>query len=405
MAKGMTADPEGILPPVVDPEEFRPDPHAGYARYRPETAIIDLGGGLPVVIRHADCAAMMTDPRTRQAQTEVLEQRGIRSGALFRFYANSVLLSNRPDHGRRRAPLTRTFAAKLIEAWRPRIRDLVTELADEAAAQAEFDFLERVAEPLPSRLIAEILGAPREDAPRFAAMVYEMSRGLGGFRVENFAPIEAAAEALTDYVEDLLERRRREPRDDFLSHYLERVSGQGGLDDSETLIQIVTLIIGGSDTTRFALTALVGLLLSHPEQWRALCADPGLVRGAVLEGLRYEPSVGSIGRVVAEPMTIDGMALSEGSVIQISILSAQRDETIYAEPDRFDIARPDHPRWSLTFGLGAHRCLGEALARAEIEEAINVLSTRLPDLRLAGPPPAPMGHMGIRGISSLHVGA
>ncbi len=404
MAKRAKGQFMGNLPPVVDPGEFRPDPRAGYARYRPRTAMIDIGGVLPVVIRHADCAAMMTDPRTRQAETEVLEQRGITGGALYRFFANSLLLSNPPDHGRRRAPLARTFAAKLIEAWRPRIRDLVGELIDRAAAQGEFDFLDSIAEPLPSRLIADILGAPREDAPRFAAMVYEMSRGLGGFRVENFAPIEAAAEALTGYVEDLLDRRRREPGDDFLTHYLQRVSAEGGLDDSETLIQVVTLIVGGSDTTRFALTALVGLLLDHPEQWQALCADPGLVRGAVLEGLRYEPSVGSIGRTVVEPMDVDGMTLDEGSVVQISILSAQRDEAVYAEPDRFDITRADHPRWSISFGHGAHRCLGEALARAEIEETISVLSARLPDLRLAGPPPAPMGHMGIRGISPLQVG-
>lgn len=390
----------------VDPDEFRPDPHVGFAKYRPVAGLIDFGGGMPFVTRHADVAALMTDPRTRQIETEGLEAAGLTSGGLHDFFANSLLTSNPPAHARRRRPVARAFAHKLIEAWRPRVRALAAELVETAAAQGEFDFLETVASPLPSRLIAEVIGAPEQDAPRFAARVYAMSRGLGAFRETDLPAIEQGAQELYAYVRALLEDRRARPQEDFLTDYLRKAAEGDALSELETLTQVVSLMIGGSDTTRFNLTAMIGLLLTHRDQWEAVCADPaGRAPGAVIEALRHEPAVGAIGRVVAERLDVDGIPVQPGTVLNLSILSAQRDAAVYAEPQRFDIFRDDHPRLSVTFGYGPHRCLGEALARAEMEEALIVLAERLPKLRLAGPTPQPRGHSGIRGISSLMLAA
>ena len=391
-------------PLPADPDEFRPDPHAGFARYRPLAALIDLGGGMPLAIRHENVAALTTDPRTRQLETEMLELRGITSGALHAFYANSMLVSNPPAHFRRRMPAVRAFAFRLVQSWRPRIRALVSEMVDGIEGAGEAEFLQDVASPLPSRLIAAVLGAPEHDAPRFAALVYAMSRGLGAFRDADFPAIEAAASELAAYVERLLEERRRAPRDDFLSSYLQRVGELGELSPTETLVQIVTLILGGSDTTRFGLAAAVFLLLQHRAQWEGLVRDPALAPAAVAEALRFEPPVGSIGRVVTQDFELDGIWLPAGTVLGLSLLSAQRDERIYADPHRFDIGRRDHPRWSVSFGGGAHRCLGEALARAEMEEALVVLSQRLPALALTGAPPVLKGHSGIRGVTPMRVG-
>lgn len=388
----------------VTAEDFRPDPHAGFARVRPLSGLLDMDGAFPLAPRHADVERLMTDPRTRQIETEPLTLRGITEGALYDFYANSMLVSNAPAHGRRRAPAARTFAFKLIEAWRPRIRALVTELIETQAAAGEMNLLDAIAAPLPSRIIAEILGAPEEDAPRFAEMVYSMSRGIGAFRDAQFPNIEAAAAELTAYVGELLAARRTAPRDDFLTDYVNSVDEAGRLTAAETLMQIVTLIIAGSDTTRFAFTALVSLLLERRAQWEAVCADPALAPGAVREALRYEPPVGSIGRVATEPLEIDGAPVEADTVLVLSMLSAQRDESVYADPQRFDITRCDHPRWSVTFGGGAHRCLGEALARAELEEALIALAQRLPGLEIVGAPAAYRGHTGIRGITPLTVG-
>jgi hypothetical protein len=394
----------GQSPLAADPGAFRPDPHAGFAKYRRRAGLLHIGSPVPVVTRYADVTALMSDPRTRQSETEPLELRGVTSGALHAFYANSMLFSNGPVHGKRRAPLARTFAHKLIQAWRPHIAALVGNLLNAVKTDnGDVDFLDAIAAPLPSRLIAEVLGAPPADAPEFAANVYTMSRGLGGFRPSDFAQIERAAADLSTYVKSLLDARRQSPRNDVLTDYLARVRDADHLSEVETLIQIVTLIIAGSDTTRFGLAMLVKLLLENPEQWAAVCDRPReRAPSAVLEALRLEPSVGSIGRVTTEPLEIDGYHVPTGSILILSMLSAQRDETRFADADRFDIERSDHPQWSLAFGLGPHRCLGEALARAELEEALIVLATRWPDLRLVMAP-EPKGYTGIRGLTGMRV--
>lgn len=390
-------------PLKVELDAFRPDPHAGFATYRPLSAVIDVGYG-PVVTRHQDVAALLADPRTRQIETESLELHGIFAGALHDFYSNSMLLANAPVHAVRRRPAARAFALKVIEAWRPRIRTLVAELLAAVEDREEFDFIDAIASPLPSRLIANILGAPEQDAPHFSSAVYEMARGLGPFRPEDYPKIELSASALVAYARELVEARKRAPQDDFLTDYLARVAESDELSELETLMQIVTLIIAGSDTTRTALTMLVGLLLQHPQQWEAVVADPSLAAGAVLEGLRFEPPVGGTARMTTEPVAIDGIPIAEGTLLSLSILSAQRDEAVFAEPARFNIRRSDHPRWSLSFGMGSHRCLGEALARAELEEALIAIAQRLPRLALKGPPPMAKGHGGVRGVTPMRVG-
>jgi cytochrome P450 len=344
--------------PKADPDDFRPDPHAGFSKHRPRHPLIDLGMHTVVATRHADGMMLMTDPRTRQMETEALELGGITSGALHAFYSNALLLSNPPKHAQRRAPAARSFAPKLLDAWRPRIREVVSGLIEPTVDAKKTAFLASIASPLPAKIIAEILGAPDEDAPRFAAMVHTMTRGLGGFRHSDFPAIEAAATELQTYVRRLLDDRRRSPRDDFLTDYLARVDEAGELDPVETLMQIVAIIIGGSDTTRFGLTAMLSLLLSDRAQWEAVCTDPALVPGAVLEALRYEPPVGSIGRVLVEPMEVGGQELPPGSILNVSLLSAQRDEDVYERPQEFDIGRSDHQKWNITFGHGAHKCLG-----------------------------------------------
>ncbi len=393
-------------PLAAAPEMFRPDPHAAFARLRPLASVVDFGRDVPQAIRHKDVAGLMNDPRTRQLETESLDLAGVTTGALRRFYENSMLTSNPPAHPRRRRPAARAFAHKMIQAWRPRIRALVGEMIEAMMAGEdgrEADFVEALAAPLPSRLIGEIVGAPEEDASVFREHVYAMSRGLGGFRPEDLPRIEAAAERLIDYVARLLEARRAAPREDFLSDYLAKVAEGDPMTEIETVIQIVAIILAGSDTTRLALSTLVAELLQRREQWDAVVADPALAPGAALEAVRFEPPVGSIARVAVEPVSVDGVAFEPGAVIGLSILSAQRDEAVYRDPQSFDVARSDHPKWSVSFGMGAHRCLGEALARAELEEALVALTQRAPGLEIVGPPPRPKGFTGVRGAAPFRV--
>jgi cytochrome P450 len=144
-------------------------------------------------------------------------------------------------------------------------------------------------------------------------------------------------------------------------------------------------------------------LLQHPEQWQNFVADPdGLKRGVVQEGLRYQPVVSAIPRVLLRDLEVDGYRLPEGSVVAVSLVSALRDPDVFADPEQFDIHRTDHQRWHFAFGAGAHRCVGEALARAEMEEALATIARLAPNSRLVGRPPQ-LGFGAIRPVSAMTV--
>jgi cytochrome P450 len=348
--------------------------------------------------------AQATDPRiTRQAGVEALWVQGIRSGPIHEFFENSVLFANGERHKPRRGPLARAFAQPLMNALRGRVAEETEALVRPLLGRGEADFPAEVCGPLPARMIAAILGAPEADIPHFTRLVYSASRAL------SFRSPEVLAEAAQDlaelerYAAGLLEDRRANPRDDFLSEYVARVK-DFDLSEAEIRWQVATVVIGGSDTTRMALACSFARLLEHPEQWRMLVADPdGMKAGAAAEGLRFDPVVGSLPRVTTQDCEIAGVRLKSGQMVSPSILAALRDPAVYAAPERFDITRTDHPRLHPVFGAGAHRCLGEALARAELEEALAVLARLAPEAELVGPAPTLRGLGGTRGLGPMTV--
>ena len=391
-------------PPLIPAAELERNPHNIFKTYRPLTPFIKREDGVFVAIRADDVESLATDPRTRQMQTEIGLVRGVTQGPLFDFFNNTMLLSNGVAHRRRRAPLSRAFALKVVTDLRPHIRKIVNDLIDQHYAHGEMRFRDELAAWIPARVISDMLGMSPEDIPEFTRNVYQLARSLSpSFRREDVPELNDAADWLTKYVEALLEKRRHEPRDDLLTSYLHAVDEADVLSHIEVLIQIVSVILAGSDTTRAALTIQLSLLMQHREQWDALRRDPSLIRGAVLESLRYEPSVGSFPRFTLEEIEIDGQMVPRGVMLSMSTLSAMRDPTLYRDPDRFDISRTDHPRRHAVFGAGSHRCLGETLALSELEETLAVLLERLPNLDLVGLAPTVQGSGGIRQVSELHI--
>ncbi|KMO28387.1 cytochrome P450 [Methylobacterium aquaticum] len=379
------------------------DPHAVLAQYRAIVPCIRTDDGAVMVLRAKDVQALVTDPRTRQVETEFARLRGITSGPLFDFFRQTVLLSNGEVHRRRRTPIARTFAFGVVAALRPRIRALAEGLVARHVADGRMDLLDDYAAPLPARAIALILGLPERDVPDFTAWVYAVSRALtSAWTPEDFPESDEAARRLTAYVADLVAERRSSPRDDLISALLPSIDEDDPESAAETRMQIVSLILAGSDTTRAALAIQTGLLLAHREHWEAVCRDEGLIPGAVAEALRFEPAVGSFPRFALAEIPLDGAVLPAGALLSISTLSAMRDPALYADPDVFDIRRTDHPRWHPVFGGGVHRCLGEALARIELEEGLRALTRRLPDLRLERPLTV-RGSAAIRRVDALPV--
>jgi cytochrome P450 family 103 len=399
------ADPNDKPDPArVTVEELERDPHGVFRRYRQQFPFIRRADGTALVLRNRDVQQLLTDPRTRQSETEFAELRGIREGTLFDLFKYSMVTSNGSDHRRRRSPFATPFAFRAITDLRPHIRKVADDLIDGFYAEGDIDFLDRYASQLPAHLIGHILGMPSEDISLFTELVYATTKVFSfRFTPEELPGIENSASRLIDYTERLAGARRAAPRDDFLSTYLAEADRAGEMSPREILIQLVFVIIAASDTTRGALAVQTSQLLQHRQQWDAVCRDSSLVPGAVAEALRFEPSVASVSRFALEDIELDGYVLKAGQFMTLSTMSAMRDEEVFEAADTFDIFRPYRQRWHLAFGAGAHRCLGESLARAELEEGLAALAARIPGLQLHGEPPDIRGHVSVRRVGAMRV--
>lgn len=383
------------------------DVHAFYRRWRPVSPLLELVSDqtpipMLLVTRHNDAVTLLTDPRTRQFETELLALRGVEHGPLFAFFDNVMLASNPPVHAARRAPLSRAFAFKLMDAWRPHIRRLAHDLISQSMEDGLVAFNAKVASQIPPRIVASVLGLDPGDVDHFLALVRVCSRGLSNFPAEDLPAIDAAMAELTAYVADQMAKRRAKPATDVLTAYVATVDATNALSEAEKLAQLAGVILAGSDTTRTGITAMMSELLKRPEQWALVCADPAAhAANAVLETLRFHPPVGSIPRITLQDIEVGDRIAPAGRVVSLSVISALRDPDVISDPDEFDVTRTDIPRWLLSFGGGAHRCLGEALARAEMEETLIAAAERLPRAALVGEPPVMRGATGIRDIGEL----
>jgi cytochrome P450 family 103 len=380
------------------------DDHAFLRKYRDMGAIAISPAGFPIALRYSAIGALTDPSATRQLETDSIRQQGITAGPIFELFSRSMLFSNAGLHKKRRGPISRTFAFKLMEGMRGEVSRQAGDIVAAAKGQAELDFLDAFAGEIPARVIAQILGLPDSEMPRFRKLVYSVTRAFKvGFDQSQQAEIERDFAVLIAEVDRLLDEGTRHTGDDFLSRLVVDAQDRFELSLDDIRWQVITLIIGGSDTTRMALCSILALLLSHPEQWLAFCEDPeGLKKQVVQEGLRFEPPIASFGRVTLADIELDGVVLPAGVPVSVCLASAMRDERVYVDPFKFDIHRSDHPRWHPAFGTGEHRCVGEALARAELEESLVAIARLAPDTRLLRAP-AVRGLNGIRRIDQMRV--
>jgi cytochrome P450 family 103 len=375
------------IPTLPLPMPADADPYAVFAEYRAKVPLVRVEMGLVLALRARHLDAVMTDA-TRQLETETKIMSGVTSGPIYAFTEAAMLFANGDVHRRRRAPVQRTFAFKLMDAMRPKAAELAAELVSARLNAGPIDFVTEIAAQIPARIIADILGIPRSDLPVFLQWIADTAEALGFIDATRRPQIEASLTAFDKYVSALLDDRRRTPRRDFLTDYVEATARDGELSDIEIRTQIIGLILAGSDTTRGSLCMTLAQLLQHPTQWRAFCENPdSLKRGVVDEGLRFEPVISGIPRVAVKDFELDGYLIPAGTLIAVSLLSALRDDEVFADANRFDITRKDHPRWHMIFGAGVHRCVGEALARAEMEETLSTIARLSPNTKLEGASP------------------
>src|SRR5688572_21935014 len=252
-------------------DEHGDDPHAVLKAARARAPIARTQIGVVLALRHRHLELVMSDA-TRQLETETKVMQGITSGPIWDLVTAAMLFANGETHVRRRAPVARTFAFKLMEAMRPQAAALTEELVAPRIDAGPIDFVNEIAAQIPARIIADILGIPRSDLPVFMRWIADTAESIGFVDVSRRGEIEQSLIEFSAYVSDLLADRRATPKGDFLSDYVEATAREGVLSEAEIRTQVIGLILAGSDTTRGSLCMTLAHLLRHPEQWRAFCA-------------------------------------------------------------------------------------------------------------------------------------
>jgi len=368
--RGAMAEP--ALLDLGDPEIWQ-DLHAPLRDARERHPVALGTAGERFVLRYADVERLSSDPRLVSNALPILTRHGVSSGPLFDWWRRMMTNQNGPEHLRLRGLVSRAFTPRRIESKRPRIRELAVELVRERTSAGELDLVRDLADPLPIRLMCEILGVESEAHPDFARWSTDLGRALTQVLTpQGRVAGEAAATGLGDAIAELVATRRANPRDDLLSALL-AASAQGPerFADEDLVTLVINLLFGGHDTSRSMLSIGMALLLQHPGEQARLRGDPSLAGSAGEEILRCEPPIAVLAREPVEDLELEGVVLPKGEMVLLSILSANRDPRLFAQPDRFDVGRSG-PR-SFSFGWGPHHCLGAALARAEIQEALPAL--------------------------------
>ena len=362
--------------------EYDADIHTAHRVARQRSWYSRTPTGL-IVLRYEDVSWLLRDRRWRELGSEGLAGAGITQGLLWEWFHQIMSNQEGADHARLRRLVSQAFTPRRVEKLRPGMRATADELARGLLARGECEFVADFAAPYPVRIIGDLLGVPHEDFERFHAWSSDLSLAFGSRIAAERARIEAGLGNLLDYVDGLLAARRREPRDDLISALIAAEEEGDRLDAQELRAMITVLIFGGQDTTQCQLACAAATFAQHPDAWARLAAEPDLASCAAEEVLRYEPAGSGSPRVALEDMERAGLEIAAGTIALPSGPAANRDPAVYPDPDRFDIARtPAQPM--LTFGAGVHYCLGAALARAEIQEALPILARRLPRLEMAG---------------------
>ncbi len=353
-----------------------PDPYPMFAEMR-RTAAVSVfevaGRTSSVVTRYDDVLAVLKDGETFSSRA---------NAEVSRYFGRSILEMDGKEHNRTRNLVAPVFAARTLDAMAPTIAALAHALVDGIVAAGHADLVAELTTILPVQVIATIVGVPRTDYTKFM----QWSLDLIAFSKDR-ARGRAASEVLHDYLLPFVRARRAEPRDDVISKLVTGTVDGERLSDDEVINFLRLLIPAGAETTSRLMGSMLFALLTERERFERVRADRSLVPWAIEETLRWETPVLFVAREAARAVEIGGVLVPAGRIVSAVLGSANRDETHFPDPDRFDLDRraDDH----LSFGFGRHFCLGYHLARLEARTVLTALLDRAPALRLdpdADPP-------------------
>ena len=316
---------------------------------------------------------------------------------------NNLFFLDRKNHLRLRKLALPAFSSRIMEKMKERFTVLVKERFDEIGTPESFNFGAEIAEIVPTQAIASLVGIPREKFPIFDSLAYGVVRGINPMLTpeERKDAIKGVPEGL-DLLNELIDERRANPGDDFLSTLILAEDEGSKLSNLEMCALVGAVLGAGSDTAVDLHSYLIKNLLQHPEQYNALMADETLVQGAISETLRYESS-GKTGlaRYASEDIEIQGHQIKKGQMVQLITSTAGMDPLIYDDPSTFNIQR-DHDK-SISFGQGPHYCIGVTLVRSQTEVMLKELFKRFPNLSLGDEVVYDYGHHNARRMDVMTV--
>jgi cytochrome P450 len=331
-----------------------------------------------------DAVAVLRDRRFHSALSLIPQMAGIDvSDSYLNERRRSILSMEGDEHTRVRRLVSPAFTPHSADRLRPFMRSVMGELVDAVSETGHCELVADVCEPYPIPIICELLGAPKEDWKRFSDWATNIFRIFNQDLVNDLPAIQRASEELEEYVRGLVDERRTEPAEDLLSALIAVEEAGDRLSTDELVMLAEAVLMAGTDTTRNQLGCSVALFASHPEQWARLAAEPELATRAVEESMRYLGAVRGTVRFASEDIEYRDVLFPQGTLVSVSLAAANRDGALFERPDVFDIGA-ERGSEHMTFGSGIHRCLGAALARAELQEALALLARRLPNLALDG---------------------
>jgi cytochrome P450 family 142 subfamily A polypeptide 1 len=358
---------------------YTDDPYPAFAWMRRHApAYYDEAGQIWGITRYADVRAIGQDPQTFS------NAQGSRPNTPL----PHMIDMDAPEHRRRRRLVSAGFTPEAVRLRQPRIREVCDEILDAVCERGTCDLVTDIAAPLPLVMIADMLGFPSDDWTRLLEWSDTMLMSQGGAD----DAIVRATSAFVEwdaYVRDQIDQRRTTgSTDDLLGTLVHGEIDGDGLDDTTLVHEALLLLIGGDETSRHVISGGMEALLRRPEQMAALKADRALLPGAVEEMLRWVTPIKNMNRNATRDVELHGQTIKAGQNVLLLYPSANRDETVFDDPESFDIRR--QPNDHVAFGFGAHLCLGHRLARAEMLGMVDRLLDRFDDLAIATDEPLPL---------------
>ena len=380
---------------LLDGEFYAGDPHAHFAWMRENAPVYwDEAGQVWGISLYDDVMAISRSPQVFS------NREGIRPDAPSMPYMINL---DDPDHKRRRNLVNKGFTVRRVGHREPRIREICVDLIEKAKRRGRFDFVMDVAAWLPLIVIGDMLGVEPEAYPDLLRWSDDMVLGTGAYTQER---IERASQAFVEYTDYqrrvIADRRSKPPGDDLVSLLVHAEIDGEKLDDDTLIMELLLILIGGDETTRHVISGGMYQLLKNPDQLRALRAERAVLPTAVEEMLRWVSPIQNMSRTVTRDVELRGRKLRQGDRLVLLYPSANRDASVFRDPQRFDVERT--PNEHVAFGYGAHFCLGASLARLELRVMFEEILDRLPELRLVSDEPPPLRASNfISGIEEMEV--